>query len=391
MQVGNPEYLSSPSHPIEPRVVEITPRFVFPSLSGIVVRLLAAMAIRYLLLGASRTIETIQIFLFTSPSATDADSRIAAALNSAVATLIRSLFVFIVAGLVALVCNRMYIRPTAQGIGVGFAAYGCWLLAAFGLVFWTKTRDMPDVPMVYSILAALAGFGMAKKGSDIFAIAKQYMARSTDNILSRASGSPILYLRSFSTDAASAPEHYTLEKREHRFLTWRVLNSSFWTERRDWTFEEVLCKGFSFLTAVVAIGQPGERLPQLGAARKYVAESEWRQEVIRLMGICRFCCLVVGSSRGLLWEFSQSLARCAPHKILVIVPPGAGWAWSSFVHEASAEGVNVSLPKILPESALCITFADDWTPVIVVGRPLINNYRELALCVAERRWSVNNA
>jgi hypothetical protein len=33
----------------------------------------------------------------------------------------------------------------------------------------------------------------------------------------------------------------------------------------------------------VAIGRPGERLPQLGAIRLYVADPEWQEMVTRLM------------------------------------------------------------------------------------------------------------
>lgn len=367
-------------------VVPIRPRFVFPNILQLGIRLLAAMAISFILLTASRMIEAIYVFLFTSPSSPDAEILITTALNSAATTAARAFGIFIIAGVVALTGNKLYMRPTLQGIGYAIAAYGFWLLAALGLVFWTKTQNMPNVPMVFPIISAIAGFGVAKKGSEVFAIARQQMLRSADEILAKSSCSPILYLRAFSTDNASAPDHYSLEKREHRFLTWRVLNPAFWTERRDWTFEEVLCRGLSSLTAVVAIGKPDEPLPKIGAARKYLSHSDWKQEVAVLLEICRFCCLVVGHSDGLLWEVKYVLTFCPPEKVLILVSPDDERAWSFIVRLIANKNIERTLPKNLPESTLGVVFTKNWDPIILTGRQLISSYREIAFCMEERKW-----
>jgi len=75
-------------------------------MSGILARLLAAVAIGYVLLTASRILETMQLFLFTSPSSPDADIRIVVAVNSSAVTLMRALFIFSAAGFIGAVSSR---------------------------------------------------------------------------------------------------------------------------------------------------------------------------------------------------------------------------------------------------------------------------------------------
>ena len=62
---------------------------------------------------------------------------------------------------------------------------------------------------------------------------------------------------------------------------------------------------------VVAIGKPGEPLPELGAARLYVADDQWQAKVIELMGKAALVVIRLGASPGLLWEIEQSLAQAA--------------------------------------------------------------------------------
>src|SRR5205823_937372 len=137
---------------------------------------------------------------------------------------------------------------------------------------------------------------------------------------------------------------------------------------------------------VIAIGQPGERLPKLGAARKYVKGPDWQHEVIRLLNACRFACFVLGSSRGLLWELQQAVSYCQPQRVLLIIPPDnasqMASAWDAFVEEVRKEGIAMALPRILPKATLAVVFADRWAPIVVSGRPVVGNYRELARRVA---------
>ena len=47
--------------------------------------------------------------------------------------------------------------------------------------------------------------------------------------------------------------------------------------------EEQLVKSLSSVGPVVAVGEPNERLPALGAARLHFQQDEWRQGVVTLL------------------------------------------------------------------------------------------------------------
>ena len=76
---------------------------------------------------------------------------------------------------------------------------------------------------------------------------------------------------------------------------------------------------------VVAIGKPGERLPELGAARIYVADDEWREVVTTWMSEAALVVFRAGETEGLWWEVEQALARCSRRRILIVElgPPQA--------------------------------------------------------------------
>ena len=56
---------------------------------------------------------------------------------------------------------------------------------------------------------------------------------------------------------------------------------------------------------VVAIGKPGERLPELGAARIYVSHESWQQTVLEMLERSSLVLARVGASPGVLWELDQ--------------------------------------------------------------------------------------
>ena len=74
---------------------------------------------------------------------------------------------------------------------------------------------------------------------------------------------------------------------------------------------------------VVAIGKPGEPVPQLGAARLYVAHDVWQSRVIELMAIAGLVVVRVGSSPGVLWEIEQALAHVPRQRLVFAILGGS--------------------------------------------------------------------
>ena len=108
----------------------------------------------------------------------------------------------------------------------------------------------------------------------------------------------VLYLRSFQTDPST---------------TYQRLAAGWTTEEED--LKSVL-QPFGDM---VAIGQPGERLPVPGATRMYVTQSEWKRVVLASMQSAPLVVLRAGSSPGVLWEMEQAVRTLEPQRLLIFV------------------------------------------------------------------------
>lgn len=117
---------------------------------------------------------------------------------------------------------------------------------------------------------------------------------------------------------------------------------------------------------VVAIGKPGERLPELGAARVYVPDDQWRGVVTTWMSEAALVVFRAGETEGLWWEIEQALARC-PRRRILIIELGPSEALLSFRRRFEATfGVPVQQPAPrLPWASALLTRMFVWTPVSV--------------------------
>ncbi|WP_300514308.1 hypothetical protein [Aliiroseovarius sp.] len=125
---------------------------------------------------------------------------------------------------------------------------------------------------------------------------------------------PILYLRSFTNEAA--------------------------------VFDEE--RGFADMFAptgpLVAIGQPGERLPPLGAARLYLEDDNWHECVLDLLGQARLVLIYGGDTPGLGWELRQVRDRLHPSRLTIMVPNDPE-AWERF-RALAQENADLNLPPM---------------------------------------------
>ena len=183
-----------------------------------------------------------------------------------------------------------------------------------------------------SLLLVLAiSFGVPKsaawlvrRGARYWAATRMASVQLMDQALLRDMRRPVLYLRSFQTDELPAPSVYRRPAWwESQFSLERVLSIRHWLYQRDVSFEESLCLGLGQIGPVLAIGRPGDSLPHLGASRLFVSEREWQQKVLELMDKAQLVCLVVGSSSGLLWEFSQMATGLCRNRLLLVCIPEA--------------------------------------------------------------------
>jgi hypothetical protein len=179
-----------------------------------------------------------------------------------------------------------------------------------------------------------------------------------DEILRPGSRPPILYLRSFELDARLSDHRLTL--RDLLFL------------QAAPTAEEILAKELRRCGPVIALGRPGERLPELGAARFYVVDERWRDKVAEVARVSQLVVAATGTTQSLAWELSYLIANLPPERLVL-------WAHPHLLRLKAADreaewrrflaALGSLFPKPLPErlgAARFIHFDSAFNPVLVV-------------------------
>ena len=85
-------------------------------------------------------------------------------------------------------------------------------------------------------------------------------------------------------------------------------------------YENRLIEALVPLGPAVALGRPGEREPELGAARMYVKHEHWQHAVTWLMERAAVVVAVVGASPGLWWEIELAIEQIPLHRLLFFFP-----------------------------------------------------------------------
>ncbi|MEU2854528.1 hypothetical protein [Streptomyces syringium] len=118
----------------------------------------------------------------------------------------------------------------------------------------------------------------------------------------------LLYLRPFAIDSAMAlpPDE-----------------APGWITRSPFelpgTHEEFLVRHFRGLGRIVAIGQPGELLPALGAERGYLPVDNWKDTVSKLIQGAHAVIMMAAPGPGTAWEFTEALRTATPTRLLLLV------------------------------------------------------------------------
>ena len=148
------------------------------------------------------------------------------------------------------------------------------------------------------------------------------------------------------------------------------------------TLEELIVRDLAYLGPVVAIGNPSDQLPALGAARKYCQGDEWHEVVQSLMD--EAIMIVVGAdlSEGLTWEIATIRRKGLLGKTTFILPPGGIADKGVLLSLLRLLGGGREMP-VLPSHCvpLCLVFpVPDWGVLLVATRVTELEY-ELALLV----------
>jgi hypothetical protein len=183
-----------------------------------------------------------------------------------------------------------------------------------------------------------------------FGRARRHEAPSARQLLERDPRPPVLYLRCFRSDQQ----------------TRQLLGSL--------TEEEQVAEVLQDVGPVIAVGRPGEPLPELGAARFYVEDARWRATVAALLERSALVVLLTGDTEALAWEVERAAAAIPPERLLFLVPRDEP-VYEAFRARA-APLLGVELPP-LPATrtwtgslAGVVRFEADWTPRLEPLRPV---------------------
>jgi hypothetical protein len=150
-------------------------------------------------------------------------------------------------------------------------------------------------------------------------LADQVRALSIEEAADRDRRAPILFLRSFADDDIHVPADRILPP-DRMPLECPASDPKFWG--RLVRFEEVLAGALWGIGPVVAIGQPSDELPQLGAVRSYYDDASWQSNVMALMRRARLVFVIPSASRWVRWEIDTLLQLDLAGKIVFLLPPG---------------------------------------------------------------------
>ena len=190
----------------------------------------------------------------------------------------------------------------------------------------------------------------------VFLTGLRSIAPRAESMLKRSKRAPILYLRSFQSDAGLFD----------RGGIGSLIKMLFFGPLANQTVEHSLALAVKDFRPLVAIGQPGERLPPLGAARLYVS-SDWQEVVAKLAAASPLVILRIGSTEGFWWEMEHLAKTCDPRKILVYLPPRDRGAIYQQWKERAAGHLPHPLPS-QPWQASFLAFRSDWQPYLLGKR-----------------------
>jgi len=205
------------------------------------------------------------------------------------------------------------------------------------------------IPLRGAIAGGIQGGGTVLLiiiGLKLINVGRKKKARLAEDVLSQDGRPPIIYLRSFETDG--------------------IQDRGFYASR---TYEEQLAKALRPMGPFVAIGRPGERSPELGAARLYVDDAGWQNKVQEMLPNAGLVILRLGASVGLVWELEQIRKLVDPRKVILDLPikgrrgPLDIQQYAQVVEMAPKAFFLPALNEL--QGARFICFDDEWTPIVM--------------------------
>lgn len=234
-----------------------------------------------------------------------------------------------------------------------------------GLLSGDLVQGHSDVIVEWADAAPVIAYGLVALGVALIRTGWKYDVLGATDAVAADTRPPVVYLRSFQDDV--------------RTPVGGLLGASL--KMASWffpiSFEQELAAIMNRVGPFVAVGRPGERLPELGANRFYFADDEWRARVSELVAGARLTVILCGPTPNLWWEIDHVFASAPPRRVVVIIPERG--ARTRLVEQQLEErlghpgSLRIDAPprprlgwlfgsEHLLGKAVC--FSDDWIPTV---------------------------
>ncbi|MEE1751244.1 hypothetical protein [Streptomyces sp. SP18CS02] len=237
--------------------------------------------------------------LRTSRSATATDSGVSSAERAIASPKRRPLL-----GWTLTVLAQVMLAISLLALLFVFPLHDFFLLNAKGdvalLPYWLRVLIVVPVGLISGELF-VGSFAVSKRG-------KKYR-RIIPSLEEMTGERYLLYLRPFVYDFALA---HPLNEAPGRYTS-----SPF--ELPGQSYEEFMVWQFRSLGRVIAVGQPGERLPHIGAERGYLPLDDWKDTVSRLIQGAHAVVMIAAPTPSTAWEFTEALRTISPTRLLLLI------------------------------------------------------------------------
>jgi hypothetical protein len=181
---------------------------------------------------------------------------------------------------------------------------------------------------------------------------------------------PVLLLRSFTDDVAGIPSNMLISR----------------LFRRRKRLEETIGQQLTGAGPFVAIGRPGERLPQLGASRLYLDDSEWQAVVEAFIARSDLIIMIAGKTQWIQWELANVLKQDRIAALLIVFPriteADRNERWQNLKAAFGDTAWSAAMEHVDIARALAVFIAADRGIVVVKSRKANQSDYEAALQVA---------
>jgi hypothetical protein len=249
---------------------------------------------------------------------------------------------------------RAHRHPGAGLVLIWFVAAAWVVLLLVHFALWLEGVNEGNWPNVIARPWVVVSVALVVRG-------RRMRAGSAERALAEDSRAPIVYLRPFGADGAEIGQR--MSSRVRIAPSGQVVR----------TYEERLARALRTIGPFVAVGNPTERLPRLGAARMYAADEDWQAAVGELIGRAAVVLLHAGEGGGFAWEVRHVTECGAAERVILSLPLDVKRSKRSRQerYDAFRSQFGHLFPQPLPETIGYCQFAyfdADWTPQLLGER-----------------------